>query len=175
MRFTSPLDRVAVASPCSANWDTMVGDDRVRFCQQCNLNVYNLTRMTRDEAESLVVTTEGRLCVRFYRRADGSVLTRDCPIGLAAIRRRHSMITRAVFAVVTTFLAGIGFNHASAILSSRLLDALPLWHSATVGRLVVSQGEAVLDPPKQIGLGQIAVEPKGKPPTRPRRRMRKRS
>jgi hypothetical protein len=34
------------------------------------------------EAERLVVEKEGRLCVRFHRRADGTVLTRDCPVGL---------------------------------------------------------------------------------------------
>ena len=29
---------------------------------------------------------EGRLCVRFYTRADGTVLTQDCPVGLRAVR-----------------------------------------------------------------------------------------
>ncbi len=31
---------------------------------------------------------EGELCVRFYRRADGTMLTADCPRGLAAVRLR---------------------------------------------------------------------------------------
>ena len=26
------LDRVRIASPCSASWSDMAGDDRVRFC-----------------------------------------------------------------------------------------------------------------------------------------------
>ena len=88
--FTNPLKRVRIASPCEANWDQMFSfaDDRVRFCSQCNMNVYNLSEMTRSEAEALINHTEGRLCVRFYRRADGTILTRDCPVGLKAIKRR---------------------------------------------------------------------------------------
>ncbi len=53
----------------------MIGGDRVRFCGQCQLNVYNLSAMSRYEAESLIARTEGRLCVRFFRRKDGSILT----------------------------------------------------------------------------------------------------
>src|SRR3954469_22981979 len=82
------LEMVRVASPCPADWDSMKGDDRVRFCGQCNLNVYNLSGMTRDEAEELVNSAEGRLCVQLLVREDGTVLTQDCPVGLRALRRK---------------------------------------------------------------------------------------
>ena len=59
----------------------MDGDDRVRFCRECNRNVYNLTAMTEREAHRVVTEREGRLCVRFYQRQDGTVLTSDCPVG----------------------------------------------------------------------------------------------
>jgi len=52
------------------------------------LNVYNFAEMTRDEVRDLLARTEGRVCARLYRRADGTVLTRDCPTGLRALRRR---------------------------------------------------------------------------------------
>jgi hypothetical protein len=48
------LDRIAVASPCPMNWNDMIGDDRMRFCNQCNLNVYNISAMTKAEAESFI-------------------------------------------------------------------------------------------------------------------------
>jgi hypothetical protein len=86
-RIPLPLDRISVASPCTASWDEMRGDDRVRFCGHCQLNVYNLSAMTRQAAEQLVAQREGRLCVRFYRRTDDTVLTPDCPRGLEALRR----------------------------------------------------------------------------------------
>jgi len=59
----------------------MDGDDRVRFCRECNRNVYNLSAMTKREARRVVAEREGRLCVRFYQRRDGTVLTSDCPVG----------------------------------------------------------------------------------------------
>lgn len=111
-RFNNPLDRVRVASPCKADWAQMIGTDRVRFCGQCNLNVYNLSSMAKTEAESLIAGTEGRLCVRFYRRADGSILTQDCPVGLRAIRRRLSYLAKAASAAVLSFFAGLGVYKA---------------------------------------------------------------
>ncbi|MBK9765573.1 MAG: hypothetical protein IPP63_00360 [Chloracidobacterium sp.] len=72
-KFDSPLNDIKIASPCSADWNGMYGDERKRFCGECKLNVYNLSGMTKNEAERLVTNAEGRLCVRFYQRADGSV------------------------------------------------------------------------------------------------------
>ena len=46
-RRASLLEDVRVASPCNASWDAMKGDDRVRFCGECQKNVYNLSAMTR--------------------------------------------------------------------------------------------------------------------------------
>ena len=108
IRFSNPLDNIRIASPCNADWDQMFGNDRARFCGQCKLNVYNLSAMTREEAELLIGRTEGRLCVRYFRRADGSVMTKDCPVGLRAIRRRMSYVARAVGSAVLGFLAGLG-------------------------------------------------------------------
>ena len=48
------LDKVSLAKPCSQNWDEMVGDERERFCNECCLNVYNLSSMTRGEAEEFL-------------------------------------------------------------------------------------------------------------------------
>jgi len=82
----SSLDDVRIASPCSAKWDDMIGDDRVRFCGQCTKNVYNLSAMHRDEAEALLRAGQAReadygegMCVRIYRRADGNVGWLDPP------------------------------------------------------------------------------------------------
>jgi hypothetical protein len=90
----------------------MEGDDRVRFCRECNLNVYNLSGMTRREAESLVAGASVRLCARFYRRADGTMLTKDCPVGLRALRRRASLAAGAVLtATLSLFTVASGKPH----------------------------------------------------------------
>jgi hypothetical protein len=83
------LEDVRIASPCSASWEEMVGDARVRLCGKCAKNVYNLSEMTRDEAEALLGTNDGNLCVRLYQRKDGTVLTTDCPTGVKAKRVRR--------------------------------------------------------------------------------------
>ena len=107
MRFVGRLDRVRIAAPCKAEWMQMHGDERVRFCDQCKLHVYNLSAMTQREAARLVASTEDRLCVRFYRRTDGTILTRNCPVGLSAIKRRVTNFAGFIFAAVTTLLLGI--------------------------------------------------------------------
>jgi len=109
-KLTSPLDHVKIASPCAADWDQMFsfGDERVRFCSQCNLNVYNLSGMSSHEAEDLITKTEGRLCVRFYRKSDGSILTQNCPVGLNAIKRRLAWVAQAVLGMVLSFVSGLG-------------------------------------------------------------------
>lgn len=84
----------------------MNGADRTRFCASCQLNVYNLSAMTKKEAENLIVKTEGRLCVRFYRRADGTVLTQNCPTGLKALKKRISKAAAILFSTITSFYVG---------------------------------------------------------------------
>lgn len=102
---TDVLARMRVASPCSASWEGMEGDARVRLCRLCDLNVYNISELTSAEVEALVVKTEGRLCGRLTRRADGTVLTRDCPVGLRAVRRRASRAAGAAFAALLGLFA----------------------------------------------------------------------
>lgn len=83
------LDNIRVASPCTAAWSKMTGDERVRHCADCQKNVYNLSDLTRDEAEALIVEKEGRLCVRYFQRADGTILLKDCTVGVRRKRRRR--------------------------------------------------------------------------------------
>ncbi|HEX5703655.1 MAG TPA: carboxypeptidase-like regulatory domain-containing protein [Pyrinomonadaceae bacterium] len=95
-----PLKNLRIASPCPMNWDQMTGDNRARFCSLCNLHVYNIAELTRKQAVALITETEGRICGRIYRRSDGTVITKDCPVGLRAIRRRVARTAGAVFATL---------------------------------------------------------------------------
>jgi hypothetical protein len=78
----------------------MSGDERVRFCDRCNLHVYNIARLTRKETEALIANTEGRICARIFHRSDGTIMTKDCPVGLRAIRRQGAKVAGAVCAAV---------------------------------------------------------------------------
>lgn len=101
--------RMRIASPCPVGWENMAGDERVRFCKLCQLNVYNISELSADEVRALVEQTEGRICARLYRRADGSVLTRDCPVGLRAFRRRAARVAGAALTALLG-LATVGFG-----------------------------------------------------------------
>jgi hypothetical protein len=151
-RFSNPLSNVKVASPCPADWDKMIGSDRVRFCGQCQLNVFNLSAMTRDQAESVIAGAEGRLCVRFYRRKDGSILTQDCPVGLRAIRQRATRIKRAVLSALFGFLAGIGGTTAVNRIGEFLLGPDNTW--AYMQGVMVERHT----PPIDEVTGQMVVE-----------------
>lgn len=108
------FDQIDVASPCSMRWDDMRGDDRARFCGACRLNVYDISALTRAEAESLIREHEGHLCVRFFRRADGTILTRNCPVGLRRVR--HAVV-RLAGSIAAVAILAVG---AAAAMGERL-------------------------------------------------------
>ena len=108
-KSTTNLERLRIASPCPTNWDSMSGNDKVRFCGLCNLNVYNISAMTAGEAQALIARTEGRLCAKLYRRSDGTVITADCPVGWRALKRRASLVAGATLTALLSL-----FNVAAA-------------------------------------------------------------
>ncbi|HVF27066.1 MAG TPA: hypothetical protein VM943_02420 [Pyrinomonadaceae bacterium] len=155
--YDNPLDNVKVAAPCPANWDNMCGNEQVRFCGQCNLNVYNLSGMTRHEAEAFVARAEGRVCVRFFRRVDGTVLTENCPVGLRALKKRMSGVAKAAVSTVMGFFAGLGFNAAFSGnkideptgVMGRIAVELPLPdQSYVMGDMVIEEAPSTQVPPQ---------------------------
>ena len=100
------LDRLDIASPCDRRWDDMMrtADERVRACGGCNKHVYEVSGMTAEEVDRLMLETDGTACVRYYRRADGTILLADCTVG-----RRRRTVKRYVAAGVLAALAGSAF------------------------------------------------------------------
>ncbi len=72
------LEKIDIPIPCPVAWESMKGDDRRRFCSQCRKNVYNISAMTRTEAEAFIQKNEGQACIQMYKRPDGTVVTADC-------------------------------------------------------------------------------------------------
>ncbi len=144
------LDQVRVASPCNASWDEMLGDDRVRFCTSCEKNVFNLSAMSREDAEGLIQErVGGELCVRFYQRADGTIMTQDCPVGVGKKRRKMAVLAAA----------GAG---AMALAVTSLF-------TKTMGKPVVgaTMGEMEVQPPAPHVMGSIAPPVDTVPPVAP--------
>lgn len=178
-QFTDPLSRVRVAAPCRADWERMRGNERVRFCDHCSMNVYNLSNMTRKDAETLILNAEGRLCVRYYRRADGTILTNNCPVGLQALKQRVSRISKAAISSVLSFVAGMctlaGLQQAQSSLNastevgSDLIDPVPLEEitlpqPAPPAKYEIEMGDIAVEPREiwangEAVLGRVAFEP----------------
>ncbi|MBX3190404.1 MAG: hypothetical protein KF819_25615 [Labilithrix sp.] len=168
------LDDIKVASPCKAEWSEMLGDDRVRFCLSCEKNVYNLSSMTRADAEALLRERMGNeLCVRFYQRADGTILTQDCPEGAKTKRRKKLAIA----------IAGAGAMAAATLTAfekttcaTRTMGAVePSFVTHGNATEVKGEVEPVMGQmPVVMGTATaIPVEPPPPPPPPPRVRMGK--
>ena len=106
-----PVDRIEIPTPCSVPWDSMHGDQRVRHCGSCRKNVYNVAELTRAQALELIASREP-VCVRIYRRPDGTVVTNDCWSRLRAARRRGMwaflvMLVIVAWAQVAAMFVGV--------------------------------------------------------------------
>src|SRR5436190_13082644 len=155
------LSNVKVAAPCAASWDQMTGDDRARFCSLCQKNVYNLSALTAAEITALIQEKEGKLCGRFYRRSDGTMLTADCPVGLRNMARRLRALSVAaaglLFASLTASMIGGRSDSPVHRTPTRLSQ---LWNEA----LWTVKGWLGIQP-KVILMGKICVPT---PPPQPK-------
>jgi hypothetical protein len=109
------LDRLKVASPCSAKWSDMIGDERSRHCAQCDKSVYNISALTRAEAESFLAAQTSAPCVRYFQRVDGTILLQDCPVGA---RKRRLKVISAVAACAGLASAAVAtmFNQTREVM-----------------------------------------------------------
>lgn len=155
-----------VASPCTESWDAMqpapdADSERVRHCLKCKMNVFNLTSMSRAEIDALLMKAQGRVCARFYQRRDGTVLTRDCPVGLRKVRVRVAAALATALALV---VAAIGWRIGGA----RNVGGAPGAATDLKGRVVAIKEELRmtktfgpviewLDPTPPIIMGDIAA------------------
>ncbi len=128
------LDSIRIAQPCPASWERMTGDERVRHCTMCDLNVYNFAAMTGDDIRELLLRSEGRVCARLYRRSDGTVLTKDCPSAARRLRRKWSRISNAIMAAVLSLasLATGCATNAKSRLTIRSTAAIEIARDSTI-------------------------------------------
>jgi hypothetical protein len=171
-RLPVSLNVIHVDKPCPADWDAMHGDDRVRFCDECRLHVYNLSELTRGQAERLVAQHEGRLCVRYYKRADGTIITQDCGGGIRrAMQRTRRVVTAVAGALVGALLTPLGLASMSRSTKPDL-EQNDSQQSQMQGKLAVMGGSSL--PPPVMGIvaprppaTQPATQPAECPSTQP--------
>lgn len=141
-----PLSSLRIASPCTADWNAMTGDAKTRFCAQCRLHVHDLSQRSADEARQLLrAAGQGRVCVRFFRRADGTVLTQDCPKGLRRRLRAAWLRAAALCSAVVASLASLGCNREAGTATNGTAPAGSVQGAAPVPPApAVRMGEATM-------------------------------
>lgn len=130
------LERITVTSPCQQDWDSMSGNDRVRFCDHCSQQVLNLSQTTRSDALRLVRRSNGRVCIRFHRDPNAQLLARAASKELHQISRRVSQIAAGVFT-------------ASISLSSAVVQAYE--NKTAVAAIAYETQNAATDTPTIVG------------------------
>jgi hypothetical protein len=143
------LESIQIASPCTAKWEEMIGDDRARFCTHCQKDVFDLSALPREEAEAFVQSRSAEACVRLYKRTDGTVLTSDCPVGVKRKRRRKAAIAAV----------GGGLLAAGALLTSALRPA------KQVEVMGLMTAMPVQPPCETVTVPTVDVDPPPRPPS----------
>jgi hypothetical protein len=147
------LARIRVATPCHADWNEMTGDERVRHCASCKKDVFNLSDMTREQAERLIIEKHGDLCARYYQRTDGTILLADCSVGI-----RQKRTTRVLAAGAAAMLAGTGGVAGYLRLSHHHAAPAPVIDDDPVmGRMAVVQPEPPPPPEVEEVRGELEV------------------
>jgi hypothetical protein len=103
------IDELAIAEPCSADWNAMEPRERGRFCAQCSLEVVDVSALGVDEARELAARPrETRLCVSYLVRPDGSIRFADTApvraleapdVPVRSLTRRSRTLIAAAFAM----------------------------------------------------------------------------
>ncbi len=101
------LNAAFIETPCPTTWDKMTGDDTVRFCNLCSLNVYNIAAMSDREAEAVLARgrAQGKMCALLYRRPDGTIMTDNCPRSLRKIRDASKWVKLKIVAAIALGIA----------------------------------------------------------------------
>ena len=143
------LDELRVAAPCKVPWDSMKGDDRARDCAKCEKTVYNISSMTRAEAEDFLAARGAATCVRFFRRADGTILTADCPVGVK--RRRRKLVLAAGALAGAAGAAGVAAMAISEDQGKAAARPIEELGGAPAPYPHERMGQVVAEPPPPVG------------------------
>lgn len=133
------LNNIRIAAPCQVSWESMTGDDQVRFCGSCEKNVFDISTLSANAAADLIKEKQGNICIQLYRRPDGTVLTEDCPKGL---KRLKQAMNRRVACIVAA-LGWLGFTGSAGAQS--VADAPTTKNPASCSR---ARGTVLVKPAK---------------------------
>ncbi len=119
------FDSIDVPDPCPQSWDAMHGEDKARFCANCEKDIYNFSAMTRNEAKKLLQSKES-VCVRIEKSADGKIKT---------LKKQFHQITRRIPIAAGVLSASLTIT---AVATAQKRPPPPRPPQPRIGRMVVT-------------------------------------
>ncbi|HEX5835935.1 MAG TPA: ankyrin repeat domain-containing protein [Pyrinomonadaceae bacterium] len=95
--------QIRIASPCDVDWDSMFGNDRVRFCEHCQRTVHNVDLLTKKQLRRLIARSGDRLCVNYQQPLPQISST---PV-LYKIGRRTSVLVASAFSATLSISSAV--------------------------------------------------------------------
>ncbi|MDR3615995.1 MAG: hypothetical protein P4L53_20730 [Candidatus Obscuribacterales bacterium] len=151
------INNLRIASPCPMLWGDMqrTHEEAVRFCGDCHKKVYDVSKMSAKETTMLLQKAEvsgASICMQLYRRADGTILTDDCPVGMRRIRDTWRKL-RSTAAAFVVFLCSQSLFAQGKDLAAQSKS------SSTRPRVPVPSDSAVPPPPPGVRFGGMIPPP----------------
>jgi hypothetical protein len=88
-----------IERPCPVKWESMVGDEKRRYCEHCQLHVHNLSAMTASERSEVLAPGSEHKCISYLTRADA-----NAPAGKAQLMLQSlSWLPRWLAVIVAIF------------------------------------------------------------------------
>ncbi|MCW5822381.1 MAG: hypothetical protein KIT34_06225 [Cyanobacteria bacterium TGS_CYA1] len=131
MKKDNPLDSLMLSFPCPVLWETMEGGERERLCKQCDKKVYNISDMSKKEAEAILLSSHSgdRKCVKFFLRQDGTITTDECPKFLRPVRAQYRKVVYAVsafYAFIISIFASQAYFKTNDIAEIKVIPSVPV-------------------------------------------------
>lgn len=110
-----------IENSCSMDWSVMAGDEKNRYCNKCQFNVYNFSEMSQEEIDNLL-NSGNRVCARLYVRPDGTYMTKSC----SAKRKRNRVLMFLSFAALLPIiiLSFLSFNSSRGVTKMRRVPVI---------------------------------------------------
>lgn len=142
---------------CPIPWASMRGDERERYCSKCARSVVNVSLLTHDQREALLANPPpGGLCVSYYQRLSGEMVSAENPLTPAESGRVVQWGVAALSLGAVALAANITPNTHESLTRAKDTTATTI---TAVCHEVTTRGRAAVD----YVADQLGLKPKPAP------------